>query len=165
MLAEENGSGLADPANLSKTWLRGLQKSDGDGVVQFDTILPGRYTGRTNHLHVLVHPNAVPFDNGTVKSTESSFVGQLYFPQDLVDKAQTLKPYSENQQPTTTNAQDEFLQGDLNAGGHPIVDYHQVGEDLQDGLVAWLAYGIDTGKRETVLPTHTYDPKETAYAG
>lgn len=31
--------------------LRGIQPSTADGVVLFDTIVPGHYIGRTPHIH------------------------------------------------------------------------------------------------------------------
>ena len=41
-----NGNGNSnDSSNLNATDLRGIQQSDEDGVVQFDTIVPGHYTG------------------------------------------------------------------------------------------------------------------------
>lgn len=47
-----NGNGnSADSANLNTTFLRGVQKTGEDGVVQFQTIFPGHYTGRTTHIH------------------------------------------------------------------------------------------------------------------
>lgn len=43
-----NGNGnSADTANLDATFLRGINLSDDDGVVTFDTVFPGHYTGRT----------------------------------------------------------------------------------------------------------------------
>lgn len=46
-----NGNGNSnDASNLNKTFLRGLQKSDQDGVVSFDTTFPGHYTGRAVSL-------------------------------------------------------------------------------------------------------------------
>lgn len=35
-------------------WLRGVQQTDEDGMVEFETIVPGWYSGRTAHIHVKV---------------------------------------------------------------------------------------------------------------
>jgi protocatechuate 3,4-dioxygenase beta subunit len=51
-----------------ETYLRGLQVTDGDGIVEFTTIYPGWYPGRTVHIHAKVH-----LDKRTVLTT------QLYF--------------------------------------------------------------------------------------
>ncbi|MFC4113100.1 intradiol ring-cleavage dioxygenase [Nonomuraea zeae] len=49
----------SDMADLKPTddtrYLRGAQVTDGDGVVQFTTIWPGWYPGRTVHIHAMVH--------------------------------------------------------------------------------------------------------------
>lgn len=160
VVAPENGNGNGDPDNLKNSWLRGVQKSDEDGVVQFRTIFPGHYIGRTNHLHVLVHPDAKPFPNGTILSTTASFVGQLYFPQELANRVEKKAPYNTNKQPVTSNDQDEFLQGDLAQGGNPIIDYKLVTNDISDGVIGWLSYGIDVEKKETVEPIHTFNARE-----
>jgi protocatechuate 3,4-dioxygenase beta subunit len=51
-----------------ETYLRGLQVTDKDGIVEFTTIYPGWYPGRTVHIHAKVH-----LDKRTVLTT------QLYF--------------------------------------------------------------------------------------
>jgi protocatechuate 3,4-dioxygenase beta subunit len=52
----------------SRTFLRGIQKTDAKGFATFKTIYPGWYPGRTVHIHVKVHLG------GNVVHT-----GQLYF--------------------------------------------------------------------------------------
>lgn len=48
---ESTGNGNSDDAtNLDNIALRGIQQADDDGVVQFSTIFPGHYTGRTIHV-------------------------------------------------------------------------------------------------------------------
>lgn len=49
-------------------FLRGTQVTDADGIVEFTTIYPGWYPGRTPHIHAKVH-----LDRSTVLTT------QLYF--------------------------------------------------------------------------------------
>jgi protocatechuate 3,4-dioxygenase beta subunit len=49
--------------------LRGHQFSDADGAWRLETVVPGRYTGRTRHIHVKVQA-----PDGPVLTT------QLYFP-------------------------------------------------------------------------------------
>jgi protocatechuate 3,4-dioxygenase beta subunit len=64
------------------TFLRGIQYTDARGVVQFQTIYPGWYRGRTTHIHVMVHVG------GNVVHT-----GQLYFADSLTDKVYQTGPY------------------------------------------------------------------------
>lgn len=53
VVASGNGN-EADTTNLDNTFARGVQATDDEGVVSFDTNVPGHYTGRTNHIHVMV---------------------------------------------------------------------------------------------------------------
>ena len=38
-----------------QTFLRGRQPTDNNGMVEFHTIYPGWYPGRTVHIHLMVH--------------------------------------------------------------------------------------------------------------
>src|SRR5947199_6684787 len=58
----------------SRTFMRGIQRTDAKGTATFRTVYPGWYQGRTVHIHVKVHVA------GTVAHT-----GQLYFPDTLTD--------------------------------------------------------------------------------
>jgi protocatechuate 3,4-dioxygenase beta subunit len=51
-----------------ETYLRGAQVTNNDGIVEFTTVYPGWYPGRTVHIHAKVH-----LDKQTVLTT------QLYF--------------------------------------------------------------------------------------
>lgn len=57
--APDGGTGGA--ADLTPTddkrYLRGAQVTNTDGIVQFTTIWPGWYAGRTVHIHAMVHVN------------------------------------------------------------------------------------------------------------
>ena len=85
----------------SRTFMRGIQRTDANGLVRFRTVYPGWYRGRTVHIHVKVHVA------GNVVHT-----GQLYFPDSLTDKIFRRKPYSRRPHRTTRNASDfVFAQG------------------------------------------------------
>jgi protocatechuate 3,4-dioxygenase beta subunit len=46
------GNGVGnDKGNQNNQALRGIQVSDKNGALQFDTIVPGHYGGRTHHIH------------------------------------------------------------------------------------------------------------------
>jgi Dioxygenase len=45
VVARGNGNS-GDSSNLNNTAFRGLQKTDDSGIVQFDTVFPGHYTGK-----------------------------------------------------------------------------------------------------------------------
>jgi protocatechuate 3,4-dioxygenase beta subunit len=66
-----------------ETYLRGLQVTNRDGIVEFTTIYPGWYPGRTVHIHAKVH-----LDKRTVLTT------QFYFDDGFTDRVFSLEPYA-----------------------------------------------------------------------
>ena len=97
----------------SRTFMRGIQKTDANGLARFHTVYPGWYQGRTVHIHVKVHVA------GNVLHT-----GQLYFADSLTDKVFKRKPYSRRARRTTRNANDfVFAQG----GGRSLLSVHKSG--------------------------------------
>lgn len=94
------GEYLAD-----QTFLRGRQTTDAAGMVEFHTIYPGWYPGRTVHIHLMVHVGA------------TTLTSQLYFSDDLNDRVLSQAPYAERPGRDTTNATDEIF----TTGGEPAV--------------------------------------------
>jgi protocatechuate 3,4-dioxygenase beta subunit len=88
-----------------QTFLRGRQSSDGAGMVEFRTIYPGWYPGRTVHVHLMVR-----IDDAVLTS-------QLYFPDDVSDHVLALPPYADRPGRDTTNATDTIFP----TGGDPAV--------------------------------------------
>ena len=86
-----------------------LQKTDHEGVANFQTIFPGHYPGRTNHIHVMVHTDATEQPNGTVFGATASHIGMVYFDQDLINKVEANSVYKENKVKLTLNKDDDFL--------------------------------------------------------
>jgi len=79
----------------SRTFMRGIQRTNAKGLAQFRTVYPGWYQGRTVHIHVKVHVG------GNVAHT-----GQLYFSDALTDRVYVRAPYSARPNRTTRNASD-----------------------------------------------------------
>jgi protocatechuate 3,4-dioxygenase beta subunit len=73
------GSGRTD----DRTYLRGAQATNEHGIVEFKTIYPGWYRGRTTHIHAKVH-----LDKSTLLTT------QLYTNQAFDEKVYAGEPYS-----------------------------------------------------------------------
>jgi protocatechuate 3,4-dioxygenase beta subunit len=85
----------------NRTFMRGVQRTDRNGLARFRSVYPGWYRGRTVHIHVKVHVA------GDVVHT-----GQLYFPDAVTDKVFRRKPYSRHGRRSTRNANDfVFAQG------------------------------------------------------
>lgn len=85
---------------VGQKFLRGYQLTDDDGKVEFVTIFPGWYTGRTIHIHFKVR----------VDSTE--FTSQLFFTQNAIAEVLARDPYSQKGSPDTTNARDGIYLSD-----------------------------------------------------
>jgi protocatechuate 3,4-dioxygenase beta subunit len=104
------------------TYLRGAQVADSNGIVQFTTIYPGWYRGRTMHIHLKVH-----IDKKTVLTS------QLYVDDDFTDTVYKLSPYSAHPGRDTTNATDRI--------------YDKSGlmtmKTLADGYLGVINIGID----------------------
>jgi protocatechuate 3,4-dioxygenase beta subunit len=79
----------------SRTFMRGIQRTNANGVATFKTVYPGWYQGRTVHIHVKVHVR------GNVVHT-----GQLYFPERLTDAAYRRAPYSSRPNRDVRNVDD-----------------------------------------------------------
>ena len=87
-------SGFDDAAEQT-TYLRGAQVTSPDGTVEFRTIYPGAYQGRTVHIHAKAH-----LDNQTLVTT------QLYFDDDVSATVYEREPYS------AAGPRDTFNDGD-----------------------------------------------------
>ncbi|KKY18624.1 putative extracellular dioxygenase [Diplodia seriata] len=148
VVAGGNGN-EADESNLQNKALRGIQFSDEDGVIDFLTIFPGHYTGRTNHIHVMSHLSAEQLDNGTITSGQISHVGQLFFDQDLIDLVETASPYSTNTQEQMLNVDDGIMEQE-SATSDPVVSYVLLGDTIEEGVFSWISFGVDTSVNKTV---------------
>ncbi|KAF2645217.1 aromatic compound dioxygenase [Massarina eburnea CBS 473.64] len=148
-IAGGSGNGVADPGNINNTAIRGIQGSDANGIVTFDTIFPGHYTGRTAHIHVLAHHNATVLANNTLAGGSISHVGQLFFDQSLISLVEAAAPYNTNTQPLTTNAQDGIFAEEA-ANVDPVLHYTLVGNSIEEGLFGWISFGLDSTVNKTV---------------
>lgn len=76
--------------------LRGYQITDKKGKINFKTIFPGWYPGRTPHLHIKV----------TDKKNKVLLTSQLFFPQSIIESTYKLYPYSVRGEPNTLLSKD-----------------------------------------------------------
>ncbi|WP_321891371.1 intradiol ring-cleavage dioxygenase [Paraburkholderia tropica] len=84
------------------TFLRGMQHTDRSGAVRFETIVPGVYPGRTNHIHFKVRTP----DAQHAKGTHVSHVGQLFLPEALMVQLMQTDPYRAHSIRRTTSRED-----------------------------------------------------------
>ena len=121
--AAGNYSGFGSDTS-SKTFLRGIQRTDKNGISVFTTIYPGWYQGRAVHIHVKVHVG------GNVVHT-----GQLFFPDALTREVYKAAPYASRGNPSTTDAQDSIY---VNGGKRGLLALKKSGA----GYTGTIAMGV-----------------------
>ena len=84
---------------VGKTFLRGYQLTDGEGLARFTTIYPGWYPGRAVHIHFKVRAAA---SGGRVHD----FTSQVFFDDALSDRVFAQAPYAARGQRRVVNARD-----------------------------------------------------------
>lgn len=82
----------------SRTFMRGIQRTNASGVAIFRTVYPGWYPGRAVHIHVKVHVR------GNVVHT-----GQLYFPEATTAVVYKRSPYNRRPGPDVRNPSDAIF--------------------------------------------------------
>ncbi|GIH89975.1 intradiol ring-cleavage dioxygenase [Planobispora siamensis] len=88
--------GDLEPAD-DKRYLRGAQVTGADGIVQFVTIWPGWYPGRTVHIHAMVHVGDARV-----------LITQMMFDEDLNTKVFESRPYARRTGRDTFNDGDDI---------------------------------------------------------
>ena len=117
-------SGFAQEGTEDRTFMRGIQRTDANGLARFTTVYPGWYEGRTVHIHVRVYLG------GSVVHT-----GQLFFPDALTDAVYRRAPYNRRPGRTTRNATDSIFR---NGGSRSMLRLVKAG----NGYVARIAMGV-----------------------
>lgn len=110
-------------------FLRGIQKTDANGRVRFETIFPGWYRGRTPHIHVKV------FAGGNEVHT-----GQVFFREAVKRKIYALGAYAGRGQEDTSNARDNIFR---DAGSRALVALKRKGEHVSSGYTGRLTVGVN----------------------
>jgi protocatechuate 3,4-dioxygenase beta subunit len=108
-----------------KRYLRGAQVTNADGIVQFTTIWPGWYRGRTVHIHAMVH-----LSNSRVLTT------QLMFDEALNSAVLAQQPYAARTGRDTFNDSDSIFRQDMLLAVTPE----------RDGYLGVTVFGVDSDK-------------------
>jgi protocatechuate 3,4-dioxygenase beta subunit len=116
-------SGFGSGAS-SRTFMRGIQRTDANGMATFKTVYPGWYQGRTVHIHVKAHVG------GNVVHT-----GQLFFNDSLTDAVYRKAPYNQRPNRTTRNANDSIY---VNGGRKSLLRVRKSGS----GYLGSIAMGV-----------------------
>ncbi|KAB5595443.1 Dioxygenase [Ceratobasidium theobromae] len=80
-------------------------------------------TGRTIHIHTMIHTSWSKSANGTIVSKAGSLrhIGQLFFQESLNDQVVALSPYTSTRQSRTLNAQDGIYAQQNSRGFNGVV--------------------------------------------
>jgi hypothetical protein len=89
--------------SVGKKFLRGYQITDSSGAVQFTTIYPGWYSGRTIHIHFRIR----------TASGSTNFTSQLFFDDTISDQVLAAAPYNTRGTRNTTNRSDIYTAATL----------------------------------------------------
>jgi len=134
-------SGEPSEGSAGKTYLRGIQLTDGNGQAEFATIYPGQYPGRTTHIHVKVHIGGQR-GNGTYSGGRVSHTGQLFTSDRHDAEVFALAPYNRNPAELTPRNAD-FIFRDQH-GSSSELTLAPVGANLaRDGFTAKVTLGVD----------------------
>jgi len=117
-------SGTSVQNTADKTFLRGIQRTDANGLARFRSVYPGWYQSRTVHIHVKVALG------GSVVHT-----GQLYFPDTLTDAVYKRAPYSTRPNRDTRNATDSVYR---NGGSRSLLKLRKSGT----GYIGSITMGV-----------------------
>ncbi|WP_285786360.1 hypothetical protein [Microbispora sp. NBRC 16548] len=118
--------GMADLTPTDdKRYLRGAQVTDKNGIVQFTTIWPGWYRGRTVHIHAMVHVG-----------DERTLTTQVMFDEDLNATVFKEQPYSGHTGRDTFNDKDTIYKPGM---------LMKVSED-GDGYLGVITFAVDPEK-------------------
>ena len=82
-------SGVSDQGfdTTGQQFLRGYRLTDANGGVQFLTIYPGWYSGRTVHIHFTIRTKAAD-------GQDYQFTSQFFFDDTLTDQVHAQEPYA-----------------------------------------------------------------------
>ena len=120
-----------------RTFLRGIQITDHNGVVNFQTIVPGFYMGRTNHVHFQVR-SGVDGAGSKLAAGHISHTGQIFLPESLVARLMTQEPYSGHQIHRTTPTEDAVFTDQHGESSTAKVDPLSDGRGYAAELIASL---------------------------
>ena len=134
-------SGFAQEGTAGKTFMRGIQRTDKNGVAVFRTIYPGWYQGRALHIHLKA------FTGGRVSSSkfiggDEQHTGQLFFKESVTDRVAKLSPYNRRDVTRTRISQDTIYQSQ---GGSLVHLTRRSKKSFRAGLTARVTMAIDAG--------------------
>lgn len=115
----------------SKTYCRGVQYTDSNGVATFSTIYPGWYAGRITHIHFQVFLTAYS------SAAKSTAISQMAFPLDITKAVYNSTLYTKGQNTSVTS----FAADNVFSDGTTYQMATMTG-NVNNGYIAELEVGI-----------------------
>lgn len=139
-----NGHGVysdeSSESTVGETYLRGVQFTDTHGQVEFKTIYPGHYQGRTTHIHLKVHIGSHQ-SSGTIFGGHIAHTGQMFPPDNVNSEVYKLSPYATETAAIVAHAQDDVYSGQH--GYESKLKVRMAGGRLKKGLIASIVLGVN----------------------
>jgi protocatechuate 3,4-dioxygenase beta subunit len=127
----------------TKRFLRGVQVTNDQGVVEFATVYPGWYFGRAIHIHLKAHLG------GHVAHT-----GQLFFPEDVTADVAKLEPYAKRLNVhRTKQSEDNIFETEHGSESMVTLTRLKKGSNA-DGFLATVTLAVDP--EATPKPVHGF---------
>ncbi|KAJ4353828.1 uncharacterized protein N0V89_005558 [Didymosphaeria variabile] len=148
-----------DGTTDDETFLRGIQITDSNGMVEYLTKFPGYYASRTTHVHVTVQSDVT---NGTSYSTSGTqHLGQLFFDEDLLSQVYAVEPYNAHLSTLnrTTNAEDSLFSEASADGYSAMVSIEMIGDNIEDGLIGYITVGVNPDGEAAVTTGGSVNPQ------
>ena len=121
---------------VGKKFLRGYQIASADGGVNFTTVYPGWYHGRTVHIHFRIRRR---LESGAVEN----FTSQLYFPEELNDQVLAQDAYAGRKERRDMRNDNDMI---LHGHGEGAVLFPAM-KSQGTGYAGVLDIGIDFSKK------------------
>ena len=138
--------GMHGPPPTDKlTFLRGIQFTDAAGRVTFQTVFPGFYQGRTNHIHFKVRLGGQTGEargHQTYVAGHTSHIGQVFFPEDVSADLMKHEPYASHKIHRTTTTEDGVFNGQHGDTQISTLKFLEPGRP-QSGMNAHLVAAVD----------------------
>jgi protocatechuate 3,4-dioxygenase beta subunit len=123
------------------TFLRGIQMTAADGSVHFQTVFPGVYMGRTNHVHFKVRLGG-SIDGTSYQAGHTSHTGQVFFPEEIAASLMQSGPYAKNPIRRTKQSEDMVFGEQHGESSIATLRPRKLGQDAE-GFEAELVACVD----------------------
>jgi protocatechuate 3,4-dioxygenase beta subunit len=133
-------SDISSEDTLGQTYLRGVQFTDKHGQVNFTTVFPGHYQGRTTHIHARIHISSGDYE-GKLVGGHISHTAQMFPPDAVNAEVYQLSPYNTETAAVVTHAEDRVWT--QQHGSESLLTIAKLGNRLTKGLAASLTMAVD----------------------